>query len=63
MQLPSIYLRGSEDRMSEAVAPGFLERATQVVELPTGHCPNWSRPDLVARLLADRVRSLAPESA
>jgi pimeloyl-ACP methyl ester carboxylesterase len=63
MQLPSIYVRGHEDRMPEAVTPGFLERATQVVELPTGHCPNWSRPDLVARLLADRVRSIASEAA
>jgi pimeloyl-ACP methyl ester carboxylesterase len=62
-QLPSIYVRGSEDAMPEAVAPGFLERATEVVELPTGHCPNWSRPDLVARLLADRARSTPTESA
>ncbi len=62
-QLPSVYVRGSEDRMPEAVAPGFLERTTEIVELPTGHCPNWSRPDLVARLLADRVRSIASERA
>ena len=55
-QLPSIYVRGSEDPMPEAVAAGFLER-TEIVEFPTGHCPNWSRPDLVARLLADRARS------
>jgi pimeloyl-ACP methyl ester carboxylesterase len=57
-QLPSIYVRGSEDPMPEAVAPSFLERATEIVELPTGHCPNWSRPDLVARLLADRAARL-----
>jgi pimeloyl-ACP methyl ester carboxylesterase len=62
-QLPSVYVRGREDRLPEAVAPGFLERTTEVVELPTGHCPNWSRPDLVARLLADRARSMASESA
>lgn len=59
MQLPSIYVRGSADRMPEALAPGFLERTSQIVELPTGHCPNWSRPDLVAALLADRARSPA----
>ena len=58
-QLPSVYVRGSEDRMPEAVASGFLEQAAQVVELPTGHCPNWSRPDLVAQLLAERARSVA----
>jgi pimeloyl-ACP methyl ester carboxylesterase len=61
-QLPSVYVRGIEDRMPEAVAPGFLERTKQVVELPTGHCPNWSRPDLVANLLADRARSIASQS-
>ena len=61
-QLPSIYVRGSEDRMPEAVAVGFLERTRQVVDLPTGHCPNWSRPDLVAELLAHRARSIASES-
>jgi pimeloyl-ACP methyl ester carboxylesterase len=62
-QLPSVYVRGSEDQMPEAVAPGFLERTTQIVELPTGHCPNWSRPALVARLLVDQVRSVASERA
>jgi pimeloyl-ACP methyl ester carboxylesterase len=62
-QLPSINIRGTDDPMPEAVAPGFFERATEIVELPTGHCPNWSRPDLVARLLADRARFLASERA
>jgi pimeloyl-ACP methyl ester carboxylesterase len=62
-QLPSIYVRGSEDRMPEAVAQDFLERTMEILELPTGHCPNWSRPDLVAKLLADRARSLASHSA
>jgi pimeloyl-ACP methyl ester carboxylesterase len=58
-QLPSVYVRGSEDRMPETVAPRFLELAAQIIELPTGHCPNWSRPELVARLLAERARSVA----
>jgi pimeloyl-ACP methyl ester carboxylesterase len=58
-QLPAVYVRGSEDGMPEAVAPGFLELARQVVEIPAGHCPNWSRPDLVAQLLAERARSVA----
>jgi len=62
-QLPSVYVRGSEDRMPEALAPGFLRRTTRVVELPTGHCPNWSRPELVARLLADRAWSTPSESS
>lgn len=58
-QLPSVYLRGGEDRMPEAVAPGFVELAQEVIELPAGHCPNWSRPDLVAQVLAERARSVA----
>jgi pimeloyl-ACP methyl ester carboxylesterase len=58
-QLPSLYVRGSEDRMPEAVASSFLEHATHVVEFPTGHCPSWSRPDLVAQLLAERARLVA----
>jgi pimeloyl-ACP methyl ester carboxylesterase len=62
-QLPSIYVRGSEDPMPEAVAASFLDRTSEVIELPCGHCPNWSRPDLVARLLADRARLVASESA
>jgi pimeloyl-ACP methyl ester carboxylesterase len=62
-QLPSIYVRGSEDPMPEAVAASFLDRTREVIELPSGHCPNWSRPDLVARLLADRARAVASKSA
>jgi hypothetical protein len=57
------YARGTEDPMPEAVASGFLERTSEIVELPTGHCPNWSRPDLVERLLAERARSMASERA
>jgi pimeloyl-ACP methyl ester carboxylesterase len=57
-ELPATYVRGSRDRMPEAVTAGFLEQA-EVIELPTGHCPHWSRPDLVARLLADRLRRLS----
>jgi len=60
-QLPSVYVRGTADPMPEALSRGFLDQALQVVELPTGHCPNWSRPDLVAQLLAERTRSIALE--
>jgi hypothetical protein len=42
------------------VAPAFLELTKQVIEIPTGHCPNWSRPDLVAQVLAERARSVTP---
>lgn len=59
-QVSCVYVRGNQDPMPEAVTPEFFDLATQVVELPTGHCPNWSRPDLVAQLLAERARSVMP---
>jgi hypothetical protein len=30
----------------------------EVVEIPAGHCPNWSRPQLVAEILAFRAAKL-----
>lgn len=51
--LPATYLRGTEDRMVEAVAPAFFAHGAELVELQAGHCPHWSRPELVADLLAD----------
>lgn len=53
--LPTTYVRCTEDRVPELVATGFLDCVGDVVELPTGHCPQWSRPDLVARLLLERA--------
>ena len=57
--VPSTFVRGSQDRIPEIVTPAFFSRAPQMMTLPTGHCPNWSRPDLVAELLAERVHKLA----
>jgi len=51
-QLPCTFVRGLYDRMDEMVAPDFWLTAS-VLELPTGHCPQWSRPDLVANILLD----------
>ena len=54
LDVPSTYVRCSRDPLPELVAEDFLKRATtKVVEMPTGHCPQWSRPDLVTRLLVD----------
>lgn len=58
--IPATYVRGEQDRLPrELLAPGFLERAEQVITLPTGHCPQWSRPDLVAGLLAEIATRLS----
>jgi pimeloyl-ACP methyl ester carboxylesterase len=55
-ELPSVYVRGEQDLVPRALAPGFLEQCTQVIDLPTGHCPQWSRPELVAELLRAQVQ-------
>jgi pimeloyl-ACP methyl ester carboxylesterase len=60
-EIPSTYVRCTEDRLPhELVAPAFLEHAAEVVTMPTGHCPQWSQPGLVAELLiriASQIRS------
>ena len=60
-QLPATYVRGTEDRMPEAVAPTFWEQHPEVIELPAGHCPNWSRPELVAELLVRKASAAQVE--
>jgi pimeloyl-ACP methyl ester carboxylesterase len=57
--LPSTFVRGSQDRMPAIVTPGFFERDPEVITVPTGHCPNWSRPDLVAALLLSQAEKMA----
>lgn len=51
-ELPTTYVRCRDDRMPELVSPEFLAKVDEVVELPTGHCPNWSAPRDVAAVLA-----------
>lgn len=59
--IPSTYVRCAQDQLPyELIAPAYMEHAGQMLTLPTGHCPQWSRPDLVADLLMpiiSRVRS------
>ena len=56
--LPFTYVRGADDRLPELVCDAIAEHPHEVVTLPTGHCPQWSRPDLVAALLARIARAL-----
>jgi pimeloyl-ACP methyl ester carboxylesterase len=49
------YVRGTADRMPELVSPAFPFGSIELIDLPTGHCPNWSRPDLVGELLVSRA--------
>jgi pimeloyl-ACP methyl ester carboxylesterase len=53
--IPVTYIRGTADRMPELVSPAFPFGSIEIIERPTGHCPNWSRPDLVGELLVNRV--------
>src|SRR3712207_3246313 len=51
---PSTYVVCDEDRATPPEAQrGYARRADRVVELPTGHHPMLSRPDLLARVLAE----------
>lgn len=58
-ELPATLVRGTFDRMPEVIAPAFFERDPEIVEIPAGHCPNWTRPDLVAEILASRAAKLS----
>jgi pimeloyl-ACP methyl ester carboxylesterase len=54
-QLPTSYVRCLNDQLPELLSAEFLPLVEDVAELPTGHCPQWSRPDLVASLLLERA--------
>ncbi|MEV0697927.1 alpha/beta hydrolase [Saccharopolyspora sp. NPDC050389] len=56
-EVPATFVRGSADRMPELVSGSVEWDGVEIVELPAGHCPNWSRPDLVAALLVDLAGS------
>lgn len=57
-ELPATYVRGTEDRMPEAVVAAFWEQEPEVITLPAGHCANWSQPGLVAELLVGKARAI-----
>ena len=51
---PSTYVVCAEDRATPPEAQReYARRADRVVELPTGHHPMLSRPELLARVLAE----------
>ncbi|CAB4930320.1 unannotated protein [freshwater metagenome] len=55
--LPYVDVSGTADLVPRAVHPDFAAGAAASVELPSGHCPQWTEPALVADLLAERVRT------
>jgi len=55
---PSTYVVCAEDRATPPEAQReYARRADSVVELPTGHHPMLSRPELLARVLAEAAVS------
>jgi pimeloyl-ACP methyl ester carboxylesterase len=54
-QLPSVYVRGVDDLVPRAITDGFLDSCEEVIDVPTGHCPQWSRPELITDVLRTRV--------
>ena len=51
---PSTYVVCAEDRATPPEAQrGYARRAGKVVELPTGHHPMLSHPELLARVIAE----------
>jgi pimeloyl-ACP methyl ester carboxylesterase len=61
--LRSTFVLGSQDRIPEILTPAFFDRDPEMLTLPTGHCPNWSRPDLVAELLLRSVEKMLQPTA
>ena len=58
---PSTYVVCAEDRATPPEAQrGYARRADRVVELPTGHHPMLSRPELLARVLAEAAAMPEP---
>ena len=53
---PATYVVCAEDRATPPGAQrGFARRARRVVEVPTGHHPMLSRPELLARVISEAV--------
>jgi pimeloyl-ACP methyl ester carboxylesterase len=58
--IPSTYVICTEDHsiLPEAQRRWAEERATEIVEWPSDHCPQLSHPDLVAELLDKLARAV-----
>lgn len=52
-RIPATLVEASHDRLPRLVCREFDGDEHDLVTLPTGHCPQWSRPDLMADCLAE----------
>ncbi len=54
-QIPATLIEAKDDRLPRLVCSAFDSTPYDSPSIPTGHCPQWSRPDLVADLLSELV--------
>lgn len=62
-KVPTTVLRCAQDVVPELISGGVSWDAVSTMSLPAGHCPNWSRPELLAGALADVVTASGETSA
>ena len=55
--VPSTYISPNDSEMKRHLRELFASRATDVVEIPGDHFPNWRRPDEVADIFARTATS------
>lgn len=54
-QIPATLIEAVDDRLPRLVCSAFDSTTHDSLSIPTGHCPQWSRPDLVADRLSKLV--------
>ena len=54
-QIPATLIEATDDRLPTLVCSAFDSTPHDSLSIPTGHCPQWSRPDLVADILSELV--------
>ena len=52
-KVSATLVEAEDDRLPRLVSQTFDTADHHTIQLPTGHCPQWSRPELVADLLTE----------
>ena len=53
--IPATLIEVANDRLPKLVCSAFDSTPHDSLSIPTGHCPQWSRPELVADILSELV--------
>jgi pimeloyl-ACP methyl ester carboxylesterase len=59
--VPSTFISCDDSEISSDLRAVFASRATDVIEMPGDHFPNWSRPGEVAEILARIARDVGDQ--